>query len=163
MIGTILEFLSKPPDMYVERPRIAEIIIAPDVVQELLSRRNSAGVVDHVRKQRKFLSGQLNFRARADHPHIAKVYGQFLVLILWHRVLFNPSKHGPYAGYDFLGRKGFYYVIVCADIESRDLVGLGRFRRKHYDRDLFGRLFSSQPPAQFEPRHSRKHQIEQDE
>jgi hypothetical protein len=40
-VATFTEFLAEPPDMNVERPRIAVILMPPNAIEELLTRQDA--------------------------------------------------------------------------------------------------------------------------
>src|SRR5690349_15180859 len=85
---TLIQLLSQPADVDVEGTRVAEIIISPNVIEQLLASRDAARAVDHVCKQGKFFPRELDLTATTVYPHVPKVDRKPLVLVSGHAVLF---------------------------------------------------------------------------
>src|SRR5690606_4846156 len=130
-VAAIAQLLSQPADMYVERSRIAEIAVAPNIVKDLLACRNTADVPDQMFEQREFLTRKFNIFAAARNAHIVEIDDHTFVLVTRARVLFGAVKKRADSRDGLYLRKRFDDVIGRASFEPRYLVGFGSLCRQH--------------------------------
>jgi hypothetical protein len=79
-------------------------------------------------------------------------------VVHWGRV--RPTKDGPDTRYDLARGERFGNVVVRAELESDDPIGLVTARREH---DHRGCMIGPDTAEHLEPVESRKHQVEQHE
>jgi hypothetical protein len=72
-LSALTQLLPQPADMNIQRTRIAVITVAPNVIEQLLSRYNSIGGLRKRREQRELLVGQLHFLASTDYANVVEV------------------------------------------------------------------------------------------
>ncbi len=58
--------------MNVERARVAEITVTPDVVEQILTGCDSSRAFYQIREQSKLFAGKFNVRAGAGNTHVGK-------------------------------------------------------------------------------------------
>ena len=56
-VAAIAQFLPQAADMNVERARVAEIAVTPNIVEQILSGRHPSGIFGEIGQQGKFFAG----------------------------------------------------------------------------------------------------------
>src|ERR1041384_4641201 len=81
------EFLPQAADVHVERARVAEILIAPDVIEQILPGDHAAAAFRQRFEQSKLFSRELYLLALAYDANIGKIDGKLVVVITLDRAL----------------------------------------------------------------------------
>src|ERR1700741_4947258 len=104
---------------------------------------------------------QLHVRTITRRAHVVEVDHQTTVVVTFPRIFFAASQHGAYPREQFFDRKWLADVIVSADVEARDAIGLSGFSCQHNDWCAPGLGFTPQPAADLYAAHSGKHQVQE--
>ena len=135
--GRPAELATELRDVDVDRARAARVAHPPDPVEQLVARDHDAGVLDQVGEQVELLAGQLD--RRAGDRHLARLRIERDVAELEHlgaRRGAGAPQDGLDAGGELARREGLRNVVVGADLEPGDAIGLLVARRQHHDRDV---------------------------
>ncbi len=140
--GVVAELLSQPAHVHVERLGRAEPVLVPHAVHQLLARDDAPGVADQLGQQVELLARELQLLAVEAGPpggdvdvQAADLDGagrQVAVAVLDGS---GATQDRPDAG-DHLGAaERLDHVVVGAELEPDDAVGLGAAGGQHQDRD----------------------------
>jgi hypothetical protein len=139
--------------------------VAPDPFQDLVAGEDQAPVADQVAEQLELTGGELHRAALEDDLVAGRVDGEAAQV---ERGLGTGFGFGVGAAQDRLdpgdqlaGRERLGHVVVGAELEAEDPVGLLLPGRDHDDRHPAPPL--AQRPGHLEPVHARQHQVEQDQ
>src|SRR5579883_1771974 len=72
--GVLLQLLAQPAHMDVDGARITGIVVAPDILQELITRQHGAAILHQAAQQFKLLGLQLYLLAAAGHAPAIQVH-----------------------------------------------------------------------------------------
>ena len=166
-LPVVAEFFSQLNDDLVESAGGAEVIVAPDVVEQAVPRKNFAGMSGEELKELKLFCCEFLDRFAAAQLESFRVDGGAADMEDIMPVLFHC---GSCAGTtekcvdsckEFADAEGFGDVVVSAEVKSDDFVDFLTFSSKHQDgrRVLFGaELFAYVVPAR-----AGEHDVEDDE
>ena len=163
-MGSLLELLAQMADVDVDGAGVAVLGVAPDVLEQRLAAQHPAGGAGEGAEDLELDVGELRLLAAQGHHAAAEVDRQVAALdrLLLGRVADHPR--APQGGLDpaaeLAHREGLGDVVVGADLEPGDLVGLAAFRGQHDDRHLAAR---AQLAADLDPVELGQHQVEDDE
>ena len=150
--------------MDVHRAWLHEAFAAPDDVEQLLARKDSARGAHQGRQELEFLAGELD--QAALHPDLEAVAIDLdvtrleMMLLLLHVGL--PAGDGPDARDQLPGRKRLGHVVVGAQREPQDLVAFLDPARHHDHGDRGELRVLLEPAAHFPSVELGHHDIEED-
>src|SRR5262245_36070333 len=160
----LLQLLAQVADVDVYGARIAVLGIAPDVLEQRLAAEHAAGRARQRGEDLELDVGDADLlRAQGDHAplevdlQLAAVEGLLVGRLRDHP---RAPQGGLDAAAELAHREGLGYVVVGADLEAGDLVGLAALGGQHDDRHLAARAHLA---ADFDAVHLRQHQVEDDE
>ena len=150
--------------MDVDGARVAGERVAPDALQQLVSREHETVVVEQLPEEVELLGRELHVVPVDLHLAAAGVDEQLPVTDL-RRLRLLPLRRRAaedrlHAGDELARVERLRQVVVGADLEPDDLVDVLVASRQHQDRNI-GRM--AQPPADLDPVDVRQHQVENDE
>ena len=153
-------------DVHVEGLRVADVIGAPDAVDELVSGHHAPLVLHEVFEQFEFLEREEHAFAAHGDLMLANLHGDVAAhqrdVVVDHtagldRALIAPQDRAD-AREQLAERVGLGHVIVRADLQTDDFVDLGAFGGEHDDRHA---ALLADAPAQGRAVDARQHQVEQ--
>ena len=161
--GVRLDLGAQPLDVDVERLGVADVVTAPDAVDELHPGEDPSGVAQQHLQQLELLERQRG-RPPSDgdrvpldvHPDRACLQGGREQLLR----LGEPAQHGLDPGQQLARRVRLGDVVVGADLQPDDLVDLAVLGGQHDDRH--GAALA-QLPAHVDAGQAGQHEVEQDE
>ena len=156
-VGEEGQLLAEAPDVHVDRPGAAGVLVAPHVGQQQVAREHAAAMLDEVLKQQELLRRQLHVLAvHLDGVPIG-VDGQRPVAQRRRPAgcALDPAEQRGDAGGQLARAERLGDVVVGAQLESRDPLGLFAPRREHDDRDQRRRRIAAQRLADEEAVHAR--------
>src|SRR3954451_12080151 len=164
LFGVALELLAQMADVHVDGSGIAVLGVPPDVLEQRLAGENPTGRAGERTEDLELDIGDADLLlAQGDHA-AAEVD---LEVALVDRLLVGRLADHPRApqrrldpAAELAHREGLGYVVVGADLQPRDLVGLTSLRGQHDDRHLAAR---AQLAADFDPVQLGQHQVEDHE
>jgi hypothetical protein len=126
----------------VERLRGAEPVRIPDLVDEPLPRHDAARLAQEQLEELELLAGQIQIlpiharcatrRVQRNCPDLQRARS----LDLCHRPLADPPQDSADARGDLTGAERLHDVVVGAELEADDAIGLLTAGGEHDDRDL---------------------------
>ncbi|BAF59852.1 hypothetical membrane protein [Pelotomaculum thermopropionicum SI] len=127
--GVFFNFLAQIPDVYVHGACFPSVVVAPDLFQEDVPGKNTAGIVRQQVKQLEFFRGELQFFPVKYGlvflgPDYQAAYSDFLPCFLLCGRRGLAAQACLYSGHDFPGGKRFGYVVVRAQFKPEHLVHL---------------------------------------
>ncbi len=148
--------------MDVDGPRVAEPVVAPHAVEDLLTRERESRSLGEELQQIEFLARERHRRLADAHLAAADVDRDRTDLqdLGRGRRAVGAPQHGLHPGDQLGGRKRFRDVVVRAELEAEDPVDLGVTGGQEDDRDRRG---LAQPPAHLEAVDVGKADVEHDE
>src|SRR5919206_4812813 len=93
-VAALAELRAQASYVNVERARVAVVLLAPNVVEQLLSRGDAARPSRERREERELLSREPNLRAVAQHLHVLEMHAQPFVLVVRRRRVLRAAQHG---------------------------------------------------------------------
>src|SRR6185312_15235071 len=160
--GVVAELLAQPADVRVERARGTEPVLVPDLLHERLTADDAAGTLHERGEEVELLAAQLDLRPVEGHTPRREIELQSLHArdtLTGGRAASAPQHRAD--ARDHLGAAEWLdHVVVGAELEADDAVGLCPARGEHDDRgggvaaDLAGDVAAVAVG---------KHQVEQDE
>ena len=121
-VGVILDFFPQTLDMYVHGAGVADVLVAPDVIQKLLAGKYLVGRCRQEIEQFQLLGGHFHGVAAVDHGVVGQVYDQIRVLHVLALLLGGGHVSLPVAE---IGKLLGFHVTVMDDRE--DFVTQERF------------------------------------
>src|SRR6266545_2567451 len=137
--------------------------VLPHLLQELTAREHLARVADQEQQQLELPRGQgdrapgdLGLPGRRVDHHVAGVHAA----LLGRRVAPGAAEHAADSGDQLPRAERLHHVVVRAELEPDDPVGLVAAGGQHHDRD---RRAGAEPPAHLEAVHAGQHQVQHDQ
>ena len=146
--------------MHVDEPTVAEVVVAPDSLEQLLAAHHLAGIVGQLAEQAEFSLGQVQFVSALGHDSFVGIDVEVPDCARQAAAVHCPAspQQGPDAGGQFLWREGFREVVVSSGFESgHDVMGVVASSH-HDDRHMAD---AADGAAQFEPVETGKHDVDQ--
>ena len=128
-----MEVLPQPPDVYIHRVRVRFRVVAPDIVHQLLARKDPSGKRGHLVQQHEFLLRQRHaLRTAADGQRIAfqHRFAEHLPVLVDH---LRPAQKRPDAQDHFIDIDGLDHIIIAPGEEAHAHIVKGILRRDHQD------------------------------
>ena len=151
--------------MCVHRARINQVVVLPDIAQQLLARLHPAAALRQHGQELEFCGRQLDLlsapahqMARQVNDEIPEVQGPGLF-----RAGLSALKNLFDAQHQFPRTERFGQIIVRPQLQPQHAVNLRCFCRKHEDGDARRGGIAAQHFANFQSIHLRQHQIEHDQ
>ncbi len=151
--------------MDVHRPRLYELVVLPDIVEEFLPGDYPAPVQGQVFKE-------LEFRGREGERFLMQVNLVFIQVYLQAACLYDrrrmtvcrePSQHRLHPCHKLPGRKGFSYIIVRAEFQPKHTIELSALGREQDYGNVLALRLLLKLPEDFQALHTRKHYVEDNE
>src|SRR5713226_6113618 len=117
-----LELVAQVLDAHVDQVRIAEVIEAPDILQDLLAREHLAWMPQEELEQLVFARGQLQQIAVATGFALARHHLDILKAQDFDLARLGPTQQGAHARHELIWVKRFDDVIIGATVEASDFV-----------------------------------------
>ena len=159
--GIHLDLGAQAPDVHVDQAPVAEVVVAPDPVEQLLAAEHLVGAGRQLAQQAELGPGAVHLLAveAAQHPLLGQqlevAEGQRAGLLLGRP---GPAQQGADAGGQLLGHERLGDVVVGARLQpGHDVVGV-RARRHDDDRH---RAAAPQGAAALEAVHAGQHQVDE--
>ena len=159
MVGSTLDLLAQPAHVHRHRRLVAERP-APHLLQQLLAGERGAGMRDQELQQVVLPAGQRQHAVTQGRLVAAQVDDQVAVLqpaLLGLGALAGPAQHRLDPQHQLAGAERLGHVVVGAQLEADDPVGLGAERGQHDHRDVAA---GAQPAADLETVDPGQHQVE---
>ena len=134
--------------------------VAPDIIHQLLTGKNTAGEGHHLIEQHEFLLGQRHRLVSGMHRQgIAFQHrtADDLPTLIGH---LRPTQQRPHPQHHFIDIDGLYHIVVAAGQEAQPHVVKRVLCGDHHDRDRHASL--PQCPYQLIAVHFRHHDIRDD-
>ena len=129
--GVALDLGAEPLDVHVERLGVAEVVRAPDPVDEHVAREHPARVrqqeleqLELLERQRGDLAAHPDLVARGVDPHVADLELVGPVDLVGVDVARHPAQRGAHARDQLAQAERLRHVVVGADFEPDDGVDL---------------------------------------
>ena len=164
---------TKTLDVHIKRLRIADVVLAPNLVDELISSQHTTCVRGERDEQIKFLEGQVdsisanaNFVAVGIDVNLPRNNGLartvFGTVFVGHRSFehLGSSKHGPHTSDELAEPIRLRHVVVCADLEPDDRVDLFALGSHHDDGHI---ARGPDLAAHIDAGNPREHHVEKDD
>ena len=165
--AAVVELAAKAADLHVNGPVEGIGIRAPGEFQQLVAGQHPLRPLDEGAEQRKLAARQVDDhaggRAQLAAHQVEAPAGELAAGADAGRVraLFGAAQHGAHAGQQFAGIAGFSQVIVGAQLQAHDAVGVLAHGRQHDDRRAA--LAVGKAPAYGQPVLARQHHVEHDQ
>ena len=125
--------------MHVYGPGVADVLIAPDVVQKLLPGKYLIGRGGQKVQKLQFFGGHIHGFPFIDHGIVGLINNQILVFHIFSRSLrsggrsrgLETAEHRLDPGYQFLGVKGLNDIVVRPQLQPQHLVKYLPLGREH--------------------------------
>src|SRR5688572_3007908 len=156
------QLFAQPPDMHVHRPRASSVAVAPDVAEQQVAGEYTVTVLQEVAQQHELLRREFYVLAVLGHRVRGEVDGQRSDREPG--VLRFGAAHAPHeranAGDELIRAERLGNVVVGADFQSHDAVGLFGPGGDHDDRQAGGGPVGAEEPADLEAADARQHDVE---
>ncbi len=161
----VADLLADMAEVDVYDAGFAEVFAAPDLFEQLLAGEDAAAIFGEGAQEVEFEGGEVygdivhgdEARARVD-ADVAEGEGGRLEASAAARL--DAAEGGFDAGSEFARGEGFGDVVICADGEADDLVGLFGARSEEDDVDVG---FAAEVGEEFDAVHAWEHDVEDDE
>ena len=151
--------------MDVDRARLAAVVVAPHVFEQLVAREDLPGMADEEREQLEGLGLDRDDLAIAQQAVAAEIG------LDWSKVhdrgraverdrLIRPAEEPPDPGGQLAQAERFGDVVVGPQLEADHLVDLGILGGQHHDRDAG---LGPDDPADLDPGELGEHEVKEDE
>src|SRR5215831_4347655 len=163
LLGNGFEFLANPHNMSVHRARSWKVLVAPDLVKQLVTAHRFPGMTYKMLQQLKLLAREFHRLATTPDLVAAQVHLDIAEskAILLFRECLRPPQNSLHAGQQFPDRKGLRDVVVGIQLEAYDLIHFLTTRCQHDDRNR--RALGLQLFANIQAAHARHHHVKHDQ
>jgi hypothetical protein len=139
MARVVLDLAAQPVDVDVDRARLAGVVVAPHVFQQLVTGEDLARVTHEERQELEGLGFDRQRFAVAQQPMTGDVRLDAAQVDRGRRRArdrhLGPAEEGPDAGRELTQREWLGHVVVGTELQPHDLVKLRVLGRQHDDRD----------------------------
>src|SRR5436190_6705195 len=132
MLRLLLDLFSHASDIHVHASRCDAAVISPDSIQQMISRKNHAGVRGQIVKEAELQCAEFNVTPRNAHRMRGGIDVQIAsleVASLWRG--FVPSQQCPNPRDEFAHAEGLCDVVISSEFEADHAVGFFASRRQH--------------------------------
>src|SRR5690606_10180496 len=133
----LLEASTEAHDEIIHRPRVVVVAKLPDLFEQFLTAENEAGVLGEISKEIELELGEFDglpvdfdlvrLEVHARIPKLENVSR----LLRSTMVPLAPPEHRAHAREQLGKLEGFYHIIVCARLQSKDAILRRISRRQH--------------------------------
>ena len=157
-----LDLRPEPLDRDVDEPRIAEVVVAPDPVEQDVAAQDLAGVAGELDEEVELGPGERRCRGRRASPSGRRGRSRRAEAerVGVAGLAARPADRGPDAGDELRDLERLLDVVVGAGLEPDDDVDRVGARGEHDDRDGRG---PADGAADLEAVEARQHHVEQDQ
>ena len=162
VLGVVLDLQAQAADVHIHDLQLAEVVPAPDLVQDLLPAQGLPRVLHKELHDGVLHLGELDPLAVFLQGPVPGVQQKRLLIDLPGLLLSaapRPAEQGVHPGGQLRRGKGLGHIVVGAGHEARHLVHLLAAGRQHDDSDTG--IGGPNPPADLKPVDSRQHDVQQ--